>query len=100
MGYIRRIFLNLFKFLDHPHHSENDPVDFSHNGDFLFVPEIFSARKHLYLETTSLLVFVSLLVVSLTWILKTVFGASMLTVVSGAISLFYLGLMIFKLVIV
>jgi len=50
------LFLKIFKFLDHPHHSENRAVDFSHAGDFLFLPEIHSARKHIYPETISLAV--------------------------------------------
>lgn len=91
---------DILRFLDHPHHSEKHPVHFNNPVDFLFVPEIFSAKKHLYLETISLLVFVSLFVISLVWIFNIAFSVPILIIVSGVISLFYLGLMLFKLIIV
>lgn len=53
MHYIKNIFLNLLKFLDHPHHSESGHVDFSHEGDFLFLPEILKIVDGLGAKTHS-----------------------------------------------
>ena len=45
--FVRKFFLTIFKFLDHPHHSENGKQDFDNKEDFLFVPEIFSIKRHI-----------------------------------------------------
>ena len=97
MNHIKRILLNLFKFLHWPHHSENGPVNFTHNGDFLFLPEIHSVKKHIYLETISfVIVFILISFISLE-ILKYVSGWSIIVFLSSFFVLIYFVLMVFKL---
>lgn len=97
MIYIKQIFINLFKFLDYPHHSENGTIGFSHKGDFLFLPEIHSTKKHIYLETVSFtIVFILVFFVSLE-ILKYVSGWSIILFFSSFLVLVYFVLIIFKL---
>lgn len=100
MVFLRRIILGLFKFLDYPHHSENKALDFAHEGDFCFLPEIHSTKNHIYLETISLgivLIATLFLVLYLTGLLL---GVSILVLFSGLVALIYLSLMVFKLLVV
>lgn len=96
---MKKIFLNLFKFLDHPHHSEQwgGGCSWEHTGDFLFLPEIHSARKHIYLETVSL-VFVSLTTLFiLLEVLKFFTGYSIFVFLSSFFVVLYFILLVFKL---
>lgn len=90
----------ILKFLDHPHSSEKKSVDFNNKKDFLFLPEIFSVRRHLYFESVSFVIFVFVLFGILVLLVKGLFGVPALVLVSGSISFFYLFLMVFKLYVV
>jgi len=97
MHYIKFIFIKLFKFLDHPHYSEQRPLDFAHQGDFCFLPEIHSTKKHIYMETISLAVVFFLLFFLTTYLMCLFFEISIFIIFSGFIALFYFILMVFKL---
>lgn len=56
----RKVLLSVFRFLDYPHISEvktsyNNGGNFLNRGDnYLFLPEVFSAKKHISAEFVSL----------------------------------------------
>lgn len=93
----RLLFLKIFKFLDHPHHSENNPVKFGHKGDFLFLPEIHSIKKHIYFESISFAIYFVVFGYVLLEILKYAIGLPALILLSSFFVLIYFVLMIFKL---
>jgi len=95
--FLKRKILNILKFLDHPHHSEKKSVDFSHVGDFCFLPEIHSTKKHIYMETVSFAIFFIIIFSLFAYLISLFFETSILVVFSGFIALFYFILMIFKL---
>lgn len=97
MGKIKKILRKVFKFLDYPHHSENVDLDFTHQGDFCFLPEIHSTKKHIYIETVSLIVFAIIFVAIVFYSISWFFGISILVILSGLIALVYFLLMAFKL---
>ena len=104
---LRRGFLFLFRFLDYPHSSELKTNYNGNNGDllkernnYLFIPDIFSARKHLTAEFISFASVVMLAASLLVFSLAVLFDAPILTVITGLVSLLYFVLMIFKLWIV
>ncbi len=94
---MKRIFSKLFKFSDYPHHSEKKKIDFNHQGDFCFLPEIHSTKNHIYYETISFGIVFLFFFLSILYVLSLFFETSMLVVFSGSIALFYFVLMIFKL---
>lgn len=94
---MKKILLKIFRFLDHPHHSEWDAEIGKHAGDFLFLPEIHSARKHIYFETVSFVVVTLVFFFFLLEVLRFVSGWSMLVFLSGFFALLYFMLMAFKL---
>ncbi len=97
---LKYLFLSIFKFADYPHRSERMPIQYSNEKDYLFVPEIQSAKKHIYPESVSfVLTFTALLAASI-WLLHQAFSVPILIIISGIGALFYLGLMIFKLYVV
>jgi glycosyltransferase involved in cell wall biosynthesis len=57
MSYIPK---DLLPFLYYPHVSEYRPKGFANREDYLFLPEIFSIKRHIYPETVSLLSVVAL----------------------------------------
>lgn len=86
----------IFKFLDHPHHSEKAGVDFDNVRDFLFVPVIHSAKKHIYAETVSFgIVLAVVFGVGIYW-LHTALDVNVFVIISAFITFFYLALMLFK----
>jgi len=96
----RYLLRDIFKFLDEPHHSERHPVSYTNRSDYLYLPEIFSARKQLYPETISLFFSIFLLFTGLFLGFHELLDVSFLVMMSGVISLFYLSLMLFKLFVV
>ncbi len=94
------MFKKIIKFLDHPHHSESRSLNFENKLDYLFLPEIFSVRRHLYLESITFVIFLIAALVALVLLVKQLFGIPALVSISGLISLFYMSLMIFKLYVV
>jgi cellulose synthase/poly-beta-1,6-N-acetylglucosamine synthase-like glycosyltransferase len=95
MSYKRSIFL---KFLDHPHHSEKRGGVFGeHSGDFCFLPEIHSTKKHIYGETISFAIVFLFFFSFVSYFLSLFFETSIWVVFSGYIALFYFIVMIFKL---
>ncbi|MCI0542665.1 glycosyltransferase [bacterium] len=98
---MRNIFFTLFKFLDHPHHSEAKSLDYSsHSGDFLFLPEIHSAKKHLYSENISFMAVSLALFILAVVALSQVFAVSFLASITAFIALLYFCYNIFKIVII
>lgn len=93
---IRYALRSLLKFTDHPHHSEARPINFKNTKDFLFIPEIHSAKKTLYRETISLAIVFSLAFFALLYLFGSVFSSALLVILSGSIALFYFTFMIFK----
>lgn len=97
MVFLKQSFLKLFKFLDHPHRSENKELDFTHQGDFCFLPEIHSTKKHIYLETVSFVFVFIVFTTAAFYVTSLIFGISVLVIFSGLIALTYFLLMVFKL---
>lgn len=103
----RRGFFLIFRFLDYPHASELK-INYNGNGgdllkernNYLFIPEIFSAKKHLTAEFISFTSVVILFVSILVYTLAVLLNAPILTVMTGLASLLYFVLMVFKLWIV
>lgn len=90
----------VLKFLDHPHSSEKKSVDFTNKKDFLFLPEIFSVRRHLYLESVTFVIFLAVICYAIIHFAHLWIGISPIVIISGTISFFYLFLMVFKLYVV
>jgi len=97
---LKYIFLSVLKFLDYPHHSEKNPVEFSNTKDYLFLPEIYSAKKHIYAETVSFAFTAGLFGLGGLELGKRLGGISFLVFLSGVLSLFYLVIMLFKIFVV
>ncbi|MDB4977892.1 MAG: hypothetical protein JWM56_78 [Candidatus Peribacteria bacterium] len=97
LSYIPR---DLFAFLYYPHASEHEVKNEHNTTDYLFLPDIQSSKKHIYKETVSLAV-VSLLIMSaIIGALSYVLRSSPLVILSGILSVVYLGLIGFKLYVV
>ncbi|MBI4134887.1 MAG: glycosyltransferase [Candidatus Sungbacteria bacterium] len=92
--------VSLFPFLAHPHASEAKGIDYTNTRDFLFLPEIFSAKRHLYPETISFFIALAVGLGLTLYLLKLISGLSVITLVSGIIAAFYFCLMMFKLYVV
>jgi len=95
-----KAFYKIFKFLDYPHPSEKVGLHFDNKKDFLFLPEIYSTKKHLYWENISSALFFFLIFASSLYIFYSLTGVSILIIISGLIALFYFALMAFKIWIV
>jgi len=93
------VFLSIFKFLDYPHHSERLPVKLTNRKDFLFLPEIYSAKKHIYSETFSFALLSLVTTAGTMEFFKHFFGVPILIFISACGALFYIGLMLFKLIV-
>lgn len=94
------LFFKIFKFLDYPHHLRDKIHNFENTEDYLFLDEIYSSKKHIYLETISFIIFFGLLFVGFIYGLSVILGTSVFIIISGLIALFYFILMVFKLYIV
>jgi len=97
---IRRIFsvhvMRHFHFLNYPHHSEHRGHDFENDRDFLFLPEIHSAKKHIHAENISFGIVFAVAAVALLALVQFVFQVSVLVVLSGLIVLLYVIFLGFK----
>ncbi len=97
---LRALFTFSFKFLDWPHHSELLGNDFSNISDFLYLPEIHSAKKHIFAETISFVILATVIAAAgLLW-LRAFFGIPILVVLSAGVTLFYFTFLLFKLYVV
>lgn len=72
------------------------PIDFNNKKDFLFLPKVFSAKKHFYSETFVLLALLFLAGSSIISVVHLLWGISILVIISTVIVLFYLSFMVFK----
>ena len=97
---IKYMFRNIFKFLDWPHKSEKQGINWNNTTDFLYVPEIMSAKKHIYSETVSLAVVCAAVIVGAIYGFHKLTGISVIVTISGLMALFYLALLVFKLFVV
>ncbi len=92
----RYLLRTILKFLDYPHHSESQPLNFKSDQDFLFLSAIHSAKKHFYSETVSLVIFLLILSGGLAYGVQVLFGISIFVLVSGLTAIFYLSFLFFK----
>jgi cellulose synthase/poly-beta-1,6-N-acetylglucosamine synthase-like glycosyltransferase len=91
------LFKSVFKFLDDVHPSERFGINWNNDNDFLFVPEIMSAKKTIYAETVSLgLVLIASITLFIYGVHKLT-GISVLVTISGIMAAFYVLMMWFKL---
>lgn len=84
-------------FLTYPHPSERHPISFENTSDFLFLPEVFSAKRHLFPETVSLAIVLALLGLDAFFALYALFSVPFLVFISAGVTTFYLVHMLFKL---
>jgi cellulose synthase/poly-beta-1,6-N-acetylglucosamine synthase-like glycosyltransferase len=87
---------DLLPFFYYPHASEYHTRGFENTDDYLFLPEIESARRHLYVETVSLFLFSALVGVLLLRGITMLTGIPSLLILSGLVACIYLSLIIFK----
>lgn len=85
----------LFAFLYTP--SSYRPAWRSADEDFLFLPETHSIKRHLHRETVSFIVASAVLAAVILWEISVIVGLPVLLVLSGLVSAFYLGIILFKL---
>ena len=102
IGYsaFRRIFLYYFRFLDWPHASELNSHNFENLSDYLFLPEIFSVKKHILPENKSFFIFLVMVFGLTVLYLSAFFNISIFVIISALITLFYFLLLVFKLVVI
>ena len=93
-------FKGFFKFLDWPHPSERHGLNYENTKDFLFLPDIFSIKRHIYAETVSFVVFGGLVLGGAVWAITYFLGVSGLLIFSSTFALLYLGLMVFKIIVI
>ena len=91
---------SVFKFSDYPHHSERSPHDFSNERDFLFLPEIHSAKRHIYTESISFFLITLTVLAGFFYTVSDLTGVPTLVILSALIAVFYLFFMLFKVFIV
>jgi cellulose synthase/poly-beta-1,6-N-acetylglucosamine synthase-like glycosyltransferase len=94
---LRTSFFDVFPFLAAHHPSEFFPGGFDNTTDFLFLPEIFSVKKQLRWETVSLAAVCMAAAAGILALGSILLSTNPLILVSGIISSFYLGLILFKL---
>ncbi|MGE5392617.1 MAG: glycosyltransferase family 2 protein [Candidatus Saccharibacteria bacterium] len=93
---IRYMFRSIFKFLDYPHKSERLDMNFDNEKDFLFLPEVMSAKRHVFLETVALAAVLAVLSAAILYGIWLLLGVPFLITISAAIAVFYVVLMFFK----
>ncbi len=91
---------SFFPFLDHPHPSERAGINFANTRDFLFIADIFSIRRHVFPETVSLFLVVCAGSAAIVWALQALTGLALYLILSWIVALFYLSLLIFKIIVV
>lgn len=87
----------VFKFADDPHPSERFGIDWNNTRDFLYVPEIMSAKKTVYAETVSLFLTVAAALTLAIYGFHRLTGISVWVTISGIMAIFYVVMMVFKL---
>jgi len=87
--------LNL-KFLDWPHQSEKNGIDWKNKKDFLFMPEIYSVKKQLFVENIHLFLFILCLHITMFLIANLFIKTNFIVYTFICINIFYLLLMIFR----
>ncbi len=97
---MNKVIKNTLPFLNHPHPSEKSSITFENTEDFLFLPEIHSAKKYMYKETVTLLFFLMILASLFFIVIKIFLNIPILIGISALIAFLYLFLMLFKLIVV
>ena len=87
--------LNL-KFLDWPHISEKRGIDWKNKKDFLFVPEIYSAKKQLFVENIHLFLFILCLHIAMFLTVSLFVKTTFIIYTFVCVNIFYLLIMIFR----
>ena len=93
---LRNLPSDLLPFLKWPHVSEVNGNDYSNTDDFLYMPEIYSIRRHIFPENIAGII--GLVLATAVFLLGSakLLHTSVPIVFSGLIAAFYLGLLIFK----
>jgi cellulose synthase/poly-beta-1,6-N-acetylglucosamine synthase-like glycosyltransferase len=91
------ILRSIFKFADWPHKSEKIGNNWNNKKDFLYAPEIMSAKKTIYPETVSLALLLVAAAVSSIYLFHKLTGISYVVTISGILASFYIVMMFFKL---
>lgn len=98
---IKSAVLKCVLLLNPPEISKNiSEESFQNTDDFLFLPEIYSARKHIFPETILYAVLSGVLTILLLCSAYVFFGVNPFVVISSVVAIFYLLLMLFKLFVV
>ncbi|HEX5430275.1 MAG TPA: glycosyltransferase [Patescibacteria group bacterium] len=87
----------ILKFLEYPHPSERLGNNWNNNWDFVYTPQIMSAKRTLYLETVSLVLTILFVLSATIYGLHRLTGISSLVIISGIMAVFYVVMMAFKL---
>ncbi|MFZ2970034.1 MAG: glycosyltransferase [Minisyncoccia bacterium] len=87
---------SFLKFLDYFHSSEKKGNDWNNRSDYLFMPEIFSVKKHLLAENIQLIFFFLLLHILSFFAVTHFWKTSFVIYTFVCVNIFYLFLMIFK----
>jgi len=88
----------MFSFLNYPHPSEKEKIDISvSKDDYLYIPEIHSAKKTLTVENTGFLSVIGLISFALLSSLWVVFGINPILIFLFCCSIFYISNWTFKL---
>src|SRR3954471_10883753 len=90
---------NSISFLNHPKNAEHRSYDYSNTTDYLFLHELVSVKSHLRPETVSLSFFLVVSTLALVVGLSALFAVSILVSISAILAVFYLAIMLFKVVV-
>ena len=97
---LSHLVVDILPFLANRHESERAGIDYSNKEDFLYMPEIYSTRRHLYPENISGLIVLAILGLAVLVILSWIFNQPIPVIISSFVAALYLGLFIFKLIVV
>lgn len=97
--HIDHIFKRFFAWVFSEPGKDNEKISFSNKKDYLFLPKIFTAKKHFYPHTISFLILLFAAFLILILNLDITFNLPLLIILSALISAFYFCLMLFKLLV-
>jgi cellulose synthase/poly-beta-1,6-N-acetylglucosamine synthase-like glycosyltransferase len=97
---LRHLLPDILPFLKEYHPSERYGNNFDNKTDFLYMPEIYSIKRHIYPENIAGFIVVAIMAVLGIWGLSDLIRQSVPVTISGLIAAFYLGLFLFKLFVV
>ncbi|MDD4319509.1 MAG: glycosyltransferase [Candidatus Peribacteraceae bacterium] len=92
----KQLWKDIFAFVSYPHKSELLFDGFGNDTDYLYLPEIHSAKKQVYWESVSLLLAVVATLAGAVIGLSLLLGVPATVILSGAVACLYLWLITFK----